>query len=99
MTGDHPIREILEELNPDAILFDDCDAALVGIAGQQYKPPLAVYEYELLVQVFVDQGMDLEDAMEWVSFNVQGVWAGDHTPLILGLEGFSLTRASVEAAY
>jgi len=73
------IRERLSELNPQAILFDGCDAALVAIGCQHSKPVLAVYDYDLLVEVY---GGDT-DAVEWVEFNIVCAWYGEHTPVIL----------------
>jgi hypothetical protein len=65
------------------IFWDDCDAALVGIGGRCSQESVAVYDYRLLVQVFVDQGMDDEEAEEWISYNVEGAWVGPLTPIIL----------------
>lgn len=83
----HPIREALAEANPEAVVFDGCDAALVGYAAQQFQAPLAVYDWDALVQVFRDQGMDDDDALDWVAYNVEGLWAGQFTPLILHRPG------------
>lgn len=69
--------------NPDALFFDDMDDAIVGVARQQFKPPLVVYDYDLLVKACVDRGMDHESAVEYVDFNIVNVWAGNGTPLIL----------------
>ena len=75
--------DMLALLNPEAILFDGCEDALVGWATQQHNDALAVYEYDRLVRVFRKQGMSHDDAIEWIGFNVEGLWAGPHTPLIL----------------
>jgi hypothetical protein len=77
------VREALSEENPDAILFDGLDAALVGYAEQWSRPALAVYDLGELERVHVAMGMTWEEASEYVSFNVVGLWAGEHTPLIL----------------
>jgi len=77
------IRDHLEMSNPEAKLWDDCDAALIGVAERCGQPPLAVYSWDKLVKVFEDQGMEFEEAVEWVGFNLEGAWVGDHTPLIM----------------
>lgn len=82
MTRAEGIRRHLSEANPEAVLFDDCDEALAGVAAQQLKSPLACYDYDRLVEVFEAQGMSHEEAGEWVDFNVVNVWAGEHTPMI-----------------
>lgn len=76
------IREFLKENDPDAILFDDMDAALVGVA-KQFTNHLAVYDYEKSVEVFMKQGMDREGAIEWIEFNVIGAYLGEHTPVFI----------------
>ena len=53
------------------IFLDGCEAAIIGHVdtGQGAE---AVYEYNALVQVFVDQGMAWSVAQEWVDFNIVG---------------------------
>lgn len=69
--------------NPDAVFFDGMDSAIVGLARQQFKPALVVYDYDLLVKACQEQGMDEEGAREFVDFNIVNLWAGPGTPLIL----------------
>ena len=42
-----------------------------------------MYDYEKCVKIFMDQGMDHEEAIEWMEFNVVGAWMGEHTPVWL----------------
>lgn len=84
MTEPEVILETLAEANPDALLFDGFEDALVGIARQQYKPPLAVYDREKCLEILrTRDGMTHEEAEEMFSFNTEGAWLGEHTPLIL----------------
>lgn len=83
------LRDIIAEHNIDAILFDGCDDAIIGIVRQHGGPCLAVYDYDKLVQVFYQQfRQDRSDeeaydaAIEWVGTNVESLYAGEHTPLI-----------------
>ena len=51
------IRTYLEEHNPTAILWDDCDSALLGTARIKREDKwttVAMYSYELLVQHFIE---------------------------------------------
>jgi hypothetical protein len=77
------LREVLEEENPMAIFFDGLDDCIVGLAGQHSKKPLVVYDRVLMVKHFIAEGMSDEEAEEWVSFNIDCLWAGEGTPLIL----------------
>lgn len=76
------IIETLEELNPEAIMYDGFDAALVGIIARCSTEPLALYDREKCIRILVDQGATYEEALDYFCFNVEGCWAGPHTPFI-----------------
>lgn len=77
------VDEYLAERNPEAVLFDGLDHALLGIASQFTNPPLAVYDYGALIEGFMADGMTHQEAHEHLSYNIEGLWAGKGTPLIL----------------
>lgn len=78
------IRERLEEMNPEALLADGFDAALVGVARRCGQPTLAVYDYELGLRVLMERdGMTRDEAAEYMEFNVVGAWVGPGTPIWL----------------
>jgi len=76
-------REFIDEFAEGAVVFDGCDEAIVGYASRINFEPVVVYSYNLLVQVFIKQGMTEDEAIEWVDYNVVGSWVGERTPLIL----------------
>lgn len=77
------IVEELRELNPEALLCDGFEGALIGI-GQQFNRYLAVYSLDKARQVLIDRdGMTYEEADEFISFNVTGAWVGENTPIFL----------------
>lgn len=73
------------------LVIDGCDAAIIGHV-ETHEGPLVVYDYNDLVQVFIDQGMDTDGAVEWISFNIDGAYMGPGQPLIL----YSGGRAEVD---
>lgn len=81
------VRDLLAEAYPDEelIFFDPAslDVAVVGVAERLGLGPVVVYDREKLLQAFVDDGMDREEAEEWVSFNIDGAYIGDKTPLLM----------------
>jgi hypothetical protein len=81
MTRSDEIREQLAEENPEALLADGLEDALVGIARQQYKPALALYDRNKCIKILFDQGCTLEEAEEYFEFNTQGAWVGENTPV------------------
>ena len=70
-------REWISEQNAEAILWDGCDDAIIGITPNGE----AVYSIEKLWDVFVAQGMTIEEAIEWVDFNILGAYVGEFTPV------------------
>lgn len=60
-----------------------CDAAIEGVVCRVGSEPALAYDYEKLVQVFIKKGMDREEAVEWIDFNIANAWIGDDTPFIL----------------
>lgn len=77
------IKEALAEENPEALLWDGLEPALVGIARRCGQPSVAVYDYELCVNALMAGGMTNEEAVEWIEFNVVGGWPGENTPVML----------------
>lgn len=77
------VEDALAERNPDALFFDGLDEALLGYATQQYRDPLVVYSYIKILDIVMDKGCSYEEAVEHISFNIEGAWVGENTPLIL----------------
>lgn len=73
----------VEERADGAVLWADCDAAIVGIVERCGGEPLVCYDYALLVQCFVDEDTDEDAAQEWVDCNIVGAYVGERTPMIL----------------
>ena len=67
------IIDIEECLSDDAIRFDGLDGAIVGHNHNGHL----VYDYDLMVKIFMDEGMSEDEAAEWVEYNVVGVNAGN----------------------
>lgn len=75
--------DILREYNEEAIVFNDIEDALVGVVIRIGMDPIAVYDYDKVIQCLMD-GEDTEEAheaaIEWFEYNTIGTWAGDGTP-------------------
>jgi len=82
------IREILEDENPEALLYDDMDEALIGIyrgdlARQDMREDsIAVYSYVTYIEV-LSRNMSEEEAIEYFDFNVAGGYIGKYQPMII----------------
>jgi hypothetical protein len=75
-------REIIAELNPDALLIDSFDEAIVGHVEQSSKV-LAAYSKEVVLDILHRQGMTEEEAIEHFDFNIIGSYVGENTPVFL----------------
>ena len=76
------VMATLEELNPEALMYDGFDDALVGMIARCGTEPLALYDREKCIQILVDKGATYEDAVDYFCYTVVGCYAGPHTPFI-----------------
>lgn len=76
------IADQLSEENPDALLADGFEQALIGIARRIGQPSLAVYDISKCLSILVKKHKLTEDeAIEFFEFNVIGSWMGENTPV------------------
>ena len=72
--------EVLAE--NDALLADGFEEALIG--HTQGANVVAVYDYDTCVATLIHRdGMTIEDAVEFMEFNVVGSYVGDKTPVFI----------------
>tara|TARA_A100001391_G_scaffold153779_1_gene111619 strand:+ start:274 stop:780 length:507 start_codon:yes stop_codon:yes gene_type:complete len=76
------LARTIEELNPDALLYEGFNAALVGFISRAGTSPLALYDREKCIEVLMARDMTYQQAEEFFCFNIEGCWAGPHTPFI-----------------
>lgn len=68
----------------DALLADGFEEALIG--HTHGSNVVAVYDYDVCVQVLMERdSMTIEDAVEWMEYNVVGSYVGDKTPIFISL--------------
>jgi len=78
------LREALAELNPEALLADGLEAALVGYTVNHHLAHVAVYDVNKCIEVLVDRdGMSHEEADEYLSFNTLGAFVGENGPIYI----------------
>ena len=73
--------EILKD--SESLLFDGHDSAILGIGSRCGQPNLAVYDRDLIIDNLINDGMNSDEAEEWVGYNMEGAWVGDKTQIIL----------------
>jgi len=58
-----------EQLKDGALILTGLDDAVAGVSDKG----LLIYDYNKMVKVFEKQGMAVEEAAEWIDYNVIGV--------------------------
>ena len=78
------IYERLAEANPQALTADGFEDAFIGILYRFSNDGLACYDRDKCIDVLMKRdGMSLDDAEEFFSFNTIGAWVGEGTPCFL----------------
>ena len=58
-----------------------------AIIGNEYNTNRVVYSIERMLQILIDRdGMSMEEAMEYFSFNIGGAYVGEMTPVYVWTE-------------
>lgn len=74
-------RWIMDQCSEIA-LWDGFDEALVGLVTRCGSEPLAVYDRDVMIRT-LSRKMSMEDAVEYLDFNIAGAHIGPLTPMIL----------------
>ena len=71
---------------PDGVELTICDGfndAIIGVGSRCGKPDVVIYDYERMIKVLLNNGMDETEAKEYISYNILGAWVGDETPMVM----------------
>lgn len=72
--------------------IDGFDSALVGVASVWQKHPdggaeridTLIYDGDIVSTILIhESGMSAEEALEYISFNIEGAYVGKTTPIIV----------------
>lgn len=77
------LTELAEENEWDLVLFDGLDSCLLGVGGQYTRQPLAVYSRGLIRRQLMAEGLTSEQADEYLSANIEQLYAGPGTPIVV----------------
>jgi hypothetical protein len=73
----------LSDLNPDAIVFDDMDCALIGVGYIGDAEPVAVYSRTKIYSKLLNDGLSREDADDYYVGKFLTTRATEFTPVII----------------
>lgn len=72
----------INEINPDAIIVDGFNDAIIGLAERINLGPVVAYDVDKMLDIMVERdGMTYEDAVEYFDYNILGAWMGENTPV------------------
>ena len=81
------IVEDIQEINPEAILCDGFNDAIIGMAERINLGPVVAYSVEKMLDIMIARdGMTYEEALEYYDYNIAGAWLGDNTPIYIKTE-------------
>jgi hypothetical protein len=81
--------EILERLanyEDEVLKADGFDDAIIGLAEGWFGNShhcVVCYDYQKCLEILESQGLSVEDAEEWLSFNTLGAYVGQFTPIFI----------------
>ena len=67
---------------PGLLFMDGLDSAIIGVSHVR-DVPVVTYSAEKILENLVEQGMGIHEAREFMSFNIEGAFMGEHTPIIV----------------
>jgi hypothetical protein len=72
-------KDIIDSFEEEELLFvDGFDVAIIGIDTVTYR---VVYNKEIMIEVLIAEGLSYEDALEHFSYNIEGAYVGEKTPI------------------
>jgi hypothetical protein len=84
------LREDISEINPEALLVDGFDEAIIGMAERINLGPVVAYDVDKIIEILAkDMDSELDEdtktsmAYEYFEFNILGAWVGDNTPIFI----------------
>lgn len=92
MSKNETIRSRVADVNPEALFADGFDDAVIGIDSKDMR---VVYDYDRMVRILMEQGMDELTANEHLEYNVLGSYMGDMTPIYIDYFPVQLTNNQV----
>jgi hypothetical protein len=78
------LEEALSYIDEEVMVMDGFEEAFIGLSLRCGQPTLATYSWEKMVDVLMDRdGMEYEEAVEYISYNCLGAWMGELTPIVV----------------
>jgi len=74
------------------VTADGFETAFVAVGFRYNGNDIAVYDYDLCIKVLIDRDeMSLQEAHEYMDYNVVGAYVGEETPLFIRTQSYDET--------
>jgi hypothetical protein len=74
----------IAEINPEAMMADGFDEAVLGMCIQFGGEPLVAYDYEKCIKILMEKdGLNRTEAIDFMEFNIIGSYVGLNTPVFI----------------
>ncbi|MFA7219402.1 MAG: hypothetical protein WC119_02775 [Synergistaceae bacterium] len=67
----------------DMLFVDGCDDCILGVVERFGQPAIICYDKCKIIEKYMNDGMDLDEAEEFFQYNTIGSWVGEHTPCFI----------------
>ena len=78
-------REHLAEIDPELMIADGWDEAIIGVVHRFGQEPVVLYDKGKILEEMISQGSTQEEAEEYFQYNIVGCWIGEKTPAFADL--------------
>lgn len=76
------IIERLKKENPNALMLNNLNEAIIGIGKRNDKKVLK-YSFDKIIKILMNkEKMSYNDALDWFYFNIENAFMGENTPII-----------------
>ena len=84
MTKENPVIDKIVELNPEAIVLDGLDDAIVGVGHSKDLEPRLIYSISKIILILMERDkMTQLEAVEFYDYNIADGYFGNHGPIFL----------------
>ena len=78
------ISDLIAQANPEAIVVDGMEDALIGLAYRSGVSPVACYDKKICARIVMkENNLSYTDTLEWLEENIFSVYAGVYTPIFI----------------
>ena len=71
-----------EDDKDERLYMDGFDEAILGYGNQYPKDDVVIYSKQKILDKLVENGMEIEDAVEYFEYNIACAYLGEGTPII-----------------